>query len=74
MLMEADWIIPRALPLASRSFFLFGPRGTGKSTWLRHVLPNEPRIDLLDSSLYLELPAIPIAWRPWSDPARRIRG
>ena len=28
-------------PLTSRrSFFLFGPRGTGKTTWLKHHLPD----------------------------------
>jgi predicted AAA+ superfamily ATPase len=30
------------------SFFLFGPRGTGKSTWLKQALPDAPVIDLLD--------------------------
>ena len=30
------------------SFFLFGPRGTGKSTWLRLTYPNSIWIDLLD--------------------------
>ncbi len=34
------------------SFFLFGPRGTGKSTWLREVLPNAHVVDLLDEALY----------------------
>ena len=47
--------IERVLPPPKRSFFLFGPRGTGKSTWLRQKLPNIPYIDLLNSSLYLEL-------------------
>ncbi len=47
--------IPRLLPLPERSFFLFGPRGTGKSTWLRHALPGAVYLDLLDASLYLEL-------------------
>ncbi|MCY4076517.1 MAG: DUF4143 domain-containing protein [Acidobacteria bacterium] len=28
-------------------FFLFGPRGTGKSTWLEAAFPNAVRIDLL---------------------------
>ena len=28
-------------------FFLFGPRGTGKSTWLREAFPDAVRIDLL---------------------------
>ena len=30
------------------SFFLFGPRGTGKSTWLRQTYPAALSIDLLD--------------------------
>jgi uncharacterized protein len=29
-------------------FFLFGPRGTGKSTWLRATFPGATWIDLLD--------------------------
>ncbi|MCC7070025.1 MAG: ATP-binding protein [Deltaproteobacteria bacterium] len=36
---------------AHQSFFLFGARGTGKSTWLRTVLPEGPTVawfDLLD--------------------------
>ncbi|MBW2596530.1 MAG: ATP-binding protein [Deltaproteobacteria bacterium] len=45
----------RSLRLPNRSFFLFGPRGVGKTTWLREVLPDASYFDLLDSSLYLEL-------------------
>ncbi|QJD30669.1 DUF4143 domain-containing protein [Methylococcus geothermalis] len=30
------------------SFFLFGPRGTGKSTWLRMAFPGALSVDLLD--------------------------
>ncbi|MEI8301069.1 MAG: AAA family ATPase [Chlamydiota bacterium] len=30
------------------SFFLFGPRGTGKTTWLKHAYANALWIDLLD--------------------------
>jgi len=37
------------------SFFLFGPRGTGKSTWLRATFPNAHTFDLLDESLYQSL-------------------
>ncbi len=45
---------PRLLSLPERSFFLFGPRGTGKSVWLRQVLSEaELSIDLLKSSEYL---------------------
>ena len=51
--------IPRLLPCPDRSFFLFGPRGTGKSTWLRHVLPDALHLDLLDAALYLELSSDP---------------
>lgn len=46
---------PRLLKCPGRSFYLFGPRGSGKSTWLRHVLPDALYLDLLDTSLYFEL-------------------
>ncbi|MFI5334046.1 MAG: ATP-binding protein [Chlamydiales bacterium] len=40
--------IPRSLvPPQEESYFLLGPRGTGKSTWLRHHYPSAVRIDLL---------------------------
>lgn len=34
------------------SFFLFGPRGTGKSTWLKKVFPKAFWIDLLEPELF----------------------
>jgi uncharacterized protein len=37
----------RRLPLPDRSFFLFGPRGTGKTTWLRQQLPDARWFNLL---------------------------
>lgn len=37
----------RALRPTETSFFLFGPRGTGKSTWIRAHFENALRIDLL---------------------------
>lgn len=37
----------RLLPLPERTFFLFGPRGTGKTTWLRQVLPEALWVNLL---------------------------
>lgn len=43
---------PRILAPPSGSFFLLGPRGTGKSTWLRAQYPDALRVDLLDESLY----------------------
>jgi len=45
----------RILRLPNRSFFLFGPRGVGKSTWARERLDNAHRIDLLDEALYHDL-------------------
>jgi uncharacterized protein len=42
-----------------RSFFLFGPRGTGKSTWLRQALPGALFLDLLEPELARELAARP---------------
>ncbi len=48
--------LPRLLPLPGKSFFVFGPRGVGKSTWLRQVLPpNTPTFDLLRAEVFLEL-------------------
>ena len=47
-------------PLESRkSFFLFGPRGTGKTTWLRHRLPDALFVNLLQSEYYNRLSANP---------------
>jgi uncharacterized protein len=34
------------------SFFIFGPRGTGKSTWLRKTFPEAYMVDLLDDETY----------------------
>jgi predicted AAA+ superfamily ATPase len=42
-----------------QSFFLFGPRGTGKSTWLRQVMPDALFLDLLQPDLARELAARP---------------
>ena len=34
------------------SFFIFGPRGTGKSTWLKKTYPDAYLVDLLDDGTY----------------------
>jgi predicted AAA+ superfamily ATPase len=48
------------LPLESnQSIFLFGPRGTGKSYWLRHHLKSAIYLDLLDTDLRFDLEAKP---------------
>lgn len=47
--------IARLLKRPDQSFFLFGPRGTGKSTWIRQVFPETLTFDLLNTSLALQL-------------------
>ena len=49
----------RLLPIPTQSFFLFGPRGTGKSTWLRHLFPEALFVDLLQPDIYREMSARP---------------
>ena len=44
---------------ADKSFFLFGPRGTGKTTWLKQHFPQAPFINLLQSEFYMPLSANP---------------
>jgi predicted AAA+ superfamily ATPase len=39
----------------SASLFLFGPRGTGKSTWIGSALPSALNVDLLKESTFVEL-------------------
>jgi len=45
--------IKRFFKAPSTSFFIFGPRGTGKSTWLKQRFPEAYLINLLDHSDYL---------------------
>ena len=47
--------ILRHLKLPDDSFFLFGPRGVGKSTWLHEALPGARTFDLLDARMMLTL-------------------
>jgi len=51
--------IPRLFRDPGRSFFLFGPRGTGKSTWLKQSLPQALYLDLLDPRTEREFSAHP---------------
>jgi predicted AAA+ superfamily ATPase len=52
--------IKRLLGVPNRSFFLFGPRGVGKSTWIKKTMRGALFFNLLDSSLYLELSQNPM--------------
>ena len=42
-----EWVTRFFTP-PKQSYFLFGPRGTGKSTWLKMQYPNALWIDLLN--------------------------
>jgi uncharacterized protein len=53
-------IVPRFVELPRvGSCFLFGPRGTGKTTWLQEVLPDALYLNLLRGDLFRELSARP---------------
>jgi predicted AAA+ superfamily ATPase len=49
----------RIFSAPEQSFFLLGPRGTGKSTWLRKTFINAHVIDLLSEEIYQRLLAHP---------------
>lgn len=51
--------ITRFLRPPKDSFFLFGPRGTGKTTWLRETMPDALWLDLLDPTEFREMGAYP---------------
>jgi predicted AAA+ superfamily ATPase len=50
-------LFKRLLSLGNRSFFLLGPRGTGKTFWLRETFRDRPHlyINLLKSSEFISL-------------------
>ncbi len=55
--------VPRLLAPPEQSFFLFGPRGTGKSRWLAERFGDAAAtFDLLDEALLVELLADPAAF------------
>ncbi len=51
--------IRRFFQVPDQSCFVFGPRGTGKSTWLRDRLPDSLYLDLLEPALHRSLSARP---------------
>lgn len=46
-------------PPIDKSFFLFGPWGTGKTTWVRSTLPKALYLDLLEAEIFNDLLANP---------------
>jgi predicted AAA+ superfamily ATPase len=59
--------------LKHNSFFLFGARGTGKTTLLNELFPASEalRIDLLDPSVFGQLQANPSLLQPMIEPAKQ---
>ena len=51
--------VPRLFRAPAGNFFLFGSRGTGKSTWIRQAFPGAFFIDLLDPEKYRSFLARP---------------
>jgi len=52
-------MLQRILKAPHQSFFLMGPRGSGKSTWLRATFPDAHVFDLLSEETYQRLLARP---------------
>jgi len=61
--------VPRFFQDPGGSFFLFGPRGTGKSTWLRGAFEAALWLDLLEPDLERELSSRPERLRQMVDAA-----
>lgn len=53
----------RLLTRPNHSFFLFGPRGTGKTTWLKQAFPGALWFDLLRTQTILSLSRQPESFR-----------
>jgi uncharacterized protein len=52
-------VVRRFFQFPSGSAFIFGPRGSGKSTWLRYSLPEALWLNLLQPETYREMSARP---------------
>lgn len=58
--------------LEHRSIFLFGPRQTGKTTYLKKNFPDARFVDLLDARVFRELSARPETLRQSLDPDQKL--
>lgn len=56
-------LMPRVFRAPPDSIFLLGPRGTGKTTWLRSSLPDALVVDLLNPDQHRTLSARPERFR-----------
>lgn len=60
-------LVPRYLKETGKNYFLFGPRGTGKSTWLKGAYPDAAWIELLDTATYRNFLAYPERLEEFAD-------
>ena len=67
-----DRTLDLSLLLEKKSFFLLGPRQTGKSSLVRHTLKGAKVYDLLDTSIFLALSQNPGRLAQELSPADRI--
>jgi predicted AAA+ superfamily ATPase len=69
-------VLDIASPLAQRSVFLFGPRQTGKSSYVQEQLKPKPALsfNLLDGGLCLRLLADPTLMRQEVEARNLLRG
>ena len=65
--------VKRMISAAKGSFFLFGPRGTGKSVWLKERFPDALTVSLLNVTKRREMLANPQALRSLIEGAGTIR-
>ena len=65
--------IKRMISAAKGSFFLFGPRGTGKSVWLKERFPEALTISLLDVTKRREMMANPRRLRSLVEGAGKVK-
>lgn len=56
-------MFPRTLSPARSAFFLFGPRGTGKSTWLRNMFTDAFVVNLLPADAMVRYQRAPELFR-----------
>lgn len=63
--------LDRVVTPPAKTFLLLGPRGTGKSTWLKRAFPRALNIDLLDSGRFLALSRDPASLTELVSPLRR---
>ncbi len=56
---KMETYIPRFFKSPDQSYFLFGPRGTGKSTYLKNNFPEALWIDLLKPDVFRTYTAKP---------------